>query len=91
MASEIVLGINPDYVPASRRAYHYRAVSCIDKSGREWVCEYCGAYNNLQVHHVDNDYKNNNINNLKILCSKCHGLEHPDIVIPNVGRRGKLI
>lgn len=42
-------------------------------------CEECG-YNKykevLDVHHVDKNRTNNNINNLKILCPTCHREEH---------------
>lgn len=33
----------------------------------------CGSNENLVVHHIDYDKKNNNHNNLITLCSICHG------------------
>jgi hypothetical protein len=30
----------------------------------------------LELHHIDNNPKNNNLTNLKILCSNCHSLVH---------------
>lgn len=39
-------------------------------------CEECDSVDNLHVHHVDRDRTNNEISNLKTLCSKCHGKAH---------------
>lgn len=43
-------------------------------------CERCGFKAvdrcQLDVHHIDRDRKNNNIENLLTLCSNCHRLEH---------------
>lgn len=77
-----------DYVPSTRRAYHYRAVATIDKSGREWVCSECGSREYLQVHHLDNNFRNNALSNLCILCAPCHSRIHEDRIIPKRGRRG---
>ena len=42
-------------------------------------CSRCG-YNEyikvLQVHHVDHDRRNNDIENLEVLCPTCHTVEH---------------
>jgi len=40
-------------------------------------CEYCKRENlDLEVHHLDKNRKNSNIENLKKLCTKCHKLFH---------------
>ena len=45
---------------------------------REYRCECCGITNwngqeiKLQVHHIDGDHYNNDIENLMILCPNCH-------------------
>lgn len=42
-------------------------------SGQESVCKICGeSGEKLDVHHVDGNRKNNQINNLIWLCKKCH-------------------
>lgn len=47
-------------------------------SGREEKCEICGLkeWQNkpilLQVHHIDGNRQNNELNNLQILCPNCH-------------------
>jgi len=40
------------------------------------VCEKCGGDNNLDIHHKDENYQNNNIDNLICLCRSCHLKEH---------------
>ncbi len=45
---------------------------------RGFICERCG-YNKtkiLEVHHKNRDRKNNNFENLEILCPNCHSEEH---------------
>lgn len=36
------------------------------------TCELCGSDKNLDIHHIDGNWKNNNINNLMCLCRSCH-------------------
>src|SRR6478736_9659036 len=47
------------------------------KSG-EIKCEKCGFDKEcaLEVHHIDHNRKNNNIENLILLCANCHKIEH---------------
>ncbi|MCH5315443.1 MAG: HNH endonuclease [Eubacterium sp.] len=40
------------------------------------TCENCGKSGNLDVHHIDGNYQNNNLENLKVLCRSCHIKEH---------------
>lgn len=35
-------------------------------------CEKCGSINNLDIHHIDGNWKNNNLDNLMCLCRSCH-------------------
>ena len=45
---------------------------------KEYRCEKCGiiTWNNLpitlQLHHIDGNHENNNLDNLQILCPNCH-------------------
>lgn len=39
-------------------------------------CKNCGTVEDVQIHHTDKDTKNNNINNLVVLCQRCHKQEH---------------
>ncbi|MBR3746468.1 MAG: FAD-dependent thymidylate synthase [Selenomonadaceae bacterium] len=39
-------------------------------------CEYCGSDKNIEIHHLDKNPRNNDENNVKFLCSKCHHLWH---------------
>ena len=40
------------------------------------VCEICGSKTNLDIHHIDGDWQNNNVDNLICLCRSCHMKEH---------------
>ena len=35
-------------------------------------CRKCGAAEELEVHHVDGDWRNNDLGNLITLCNSCH-------------------
>lgn len=39
-------------------------------------CEMCGSNEQLEIHHIDKNPRNNNRDNIKILCSACHHLWH---------------
>lgn len=39
-------------------------------------CEICSSTHNLCVHHLDENRKNNNLDNLLTVCQKCHGQIH---------------
>lgn len=57
----------------SQQALKLRLIS---KRGKE--CERCGydKYEILQIHHKDRDRKNNDLNNLELICPNCHFEEH---------------
>jgi hypothetical protein len=41
-------------------------------------CDYCGygfAVQMLDVHHIDSNRENNDLDNLQVLCVWCHALE----------------
>jgi len=40
------------------------------------VCQLCKSEKFLVVHHIDKNKKNNNIDNLVVLCRRCHGKVH---------------
>ena len=65
----------PEHYGTSTGEWSYRDLVDIEK------CETCGWDNRpevLQVHHIDRDRKNNNTDNLKVLCPNCHAIEHYD-------------
>lgn len=35
-------------------------------------CEICGSKQNLDIHHIDGNWQNNNLDNLMCLCRSCH-------------------
>ena len=50
------------------------------------ACEICGMTNDLQVHHVDKNPRNNVPSNLRTLCRSCHARCHS----PNFTETGEL-
>ena len=40
------------------------------------ICQECGSDERLEVHHKDKNRKNNNLNNLQLLCRSCHSKQH---------------
>lgn len=51
--------------------YHKKAFSI-----KDCICEQCGSVQNLLVHHKDHDRSNNELDNLEILCKRCHQKHH---------------
>ena len=51
----------------SKGNYHLLARSYANQS-----CNTCGSTDNLDVHHKDRNYKNNEMKNLETLCHSCH-------------------
>ena len=55
---------------------------------RDTICLGCGKKDGkLNVHHIDKNWKNNNLDNLILLCNKCHGKVHSK----NPVRKEKLL
>lgn len=48
-----------------------RGKRCCEKCG---LTEWMGEEIPLQIHHIDGDHYNNDLNNLQILCPNCHAL-----------------
>jgi 5-methylcytosine-specific restriction endonuclease McrA len=44
--------------------------------GKKKECERCGAKEKLHIHHKDRNRKNNEAENLEVLCIPCHHEEH---------------
>lgn len=65
-----------EYNPSTKRAYHYRAVNQIKRWCIPFVCERCESQVSIEVHHIDRDVTNNDIDNLEVLCRRCHEQEH---------------
>lgn len=63
----------------------------------ECHCEKCGWGEKnqftgnipLEVHHIDGDYKNNNEENLQLLCPNCHSLTDTFKNHNGIGRKGR--
>lgn len=68
------LGVNESSIRNSRSSARniYQLFIGLDR------CSQCGATENLDVHHIDQNPNNNSIDNLMLLCRSCHmKLHHP--------------
>jgi hypothetical protein len=43
------------------------------------VCEICSKDGRVEVHHINKDRTNNTRENIRILCRKCHNMQHDTI------------
>jgi transcriptional regulator with XRE-family HTH domain len=63
---------NPAYKNGTSRNYHKNVLV---RSGKAKICEWCGHSEKVQVHHIDHDTENGNLDNLMWLCHNCNILE----------------
>jgi hypothetical protein len=71
-----IRAIMPDHYGTSLKKYRQLALSVKDTK-----CERCGYEQNpaaIVIHHIDKNRDNNSIDNLEVLCSNCHAIEHWD-------------
>lgn len=57
-----------DYRPAHQSAKRL----AFDVLNLEKKCVVCGSTRNIDVHHIDKDFRNNTAENLMIVCRSCH-------------------
>lgn len=58
----------------------------------QYHCAICGetSYKKKEVHHIDNNKKNDDINNLLVVCTKCHlDIHKKNISLPEVKYKNK--
>lgn len=62
---------------AGRKHYARYRVNRIEALKRDdYHCQCCGDTKKLSVHHLDLNFRNNNIGNLITLCNQCHSSLH---------------
>jgi hypothetical protein len=57
------------------RGYHYKQYKPLMNT-LEQKCSVCGDTEKLCCHHIDEDYENNELSNLAIMCASCHSKHH---------------
>ena len=65
------MALGHDTRAVGKQGHLYRA-----RRHRKANCEQCGTSEKLHVHHIDNDWRNDDPANLKTLCSSCHLKHH---------------
>lgn len=67
----------------SRGSKNYRQIRKVILFDRKNTCEICG-YNEhsfcMDIHHIDEDPRNNSLDNLSLLCAMCHRKLHKGFV-----------
>lgn len=66
----------PSHYGSGNGIHSYRRIAFSHYEKKCAKCGYQKIPDILQVHHIDYDRSNNNINNLQILCPNCHSIEH---------------
>jgi hypothetical protein len=64
--------------------YKNKRYDYLIENGKPIACEECGSTLRLEVHHIDKDRTNNDIDNLILLCKSCHKKRH--IIRDELGR-----
>ena len=72
-------------VYGDRVLFLYRQYQYFDLKNAEFLkikynnyCSVCGKHDDhLQIHHIDKNPMNNTIENLALVCDKCHDKYHP--------------
>ena len=72
-------GCNKYYYRIARALYYEHHTNII--------CDHCGTIKNICIHHIDGDYKNNNIENLQALCKSCHHKYHRKKDMPDINMK----
>ena len=71
-----------EYVLNSNMSNSAKRIRLIEEGVKEDKCECCGLSEwmgkriPLELHHIDFNHYNNNLNNLAILCANCHMQAH---------------
>lgn len=71
-----------EYVLNSNMSNSAKRIRLIEEGVKEDKCECCGLsewmgkHIPLELHHIDFNHNNNNLNNLAILCANCHMQAH---------------
>ena len=56
--------------------YHSIARAIYYENHTNIICLNCGSSKDINIHHIDKNWKNNDLNNLQPLCRKCHISKH---------------
>ena len=68
-----------------------RAYQASTMADQPQICEWCGATENIQMHHQDHDVTNGEPGNLALLCGTCNKLESHLWALQQSGRAKVLI
>ena len=70
----------------TKHGYSWRARKHLKKE-----CEACGERRQLNAHHVDQDNRNNQPENIQTLCKWCHNFFHATAKRRGLARAGRMV
>ena len=77
-----ILGISKQRVHQLVASYHSgkgavsRDLSRLIRERDSNMCVVCGKADNLHIHHIDGDRRNNKLSNMVTICATCHQANH---------------
>jgi hypothetical protein len=67
---------NPSWKDGQSRKYYKNNTAWAEYYKLHLNCEVCNSVDKLITHHKDGDYKNNQVENLMVVCRSCHNKIH---------------
>ena len=64
----------PDHYGTGTGITRYREKALAEYGPRCSICDYSAYVEGLEVHHIDRNRDNNELDNLIVLCCTCHAL-----------------
>lgn len=58
------------------RTVQHQNQRALEEADVLYECNECGTTEDLEIHHIDGDNRNGQVNNLQYLCSLCHKTIH---------------
>jgi len=92
MSSNLIHGSGKDNANWKGGIGHQWAIK-VAKKRLKWMCSICSAKEDLEVHHKDGNINNNIIENLQVVCPKCHASLHKEerLKATQKIKKGKLV
>lgn len=87
-----IIGLSKQRVHAIHKGYKCKPELLIQTVRKRdgYQCNLCTSMENIEIHHIDRDQNNNDLNNLILLCLNCHKQTHAQIRKQNNEKLNRL-